>query len=234
MRGCSAVCAFEIHERNRLIASAKRSEEDLLRFRKATDMLMNSIYLVDRDTMRFVDVNATAAKKMGFSRQELLTMGPHDLLLTPRAEIERAYDEVIAAGENGIVTESFAKRKNGQQFETETRRCAYRVGDKWFIVSSANDISERKATARAMERSRRLFAALSSTNEAILHVESAAELYSGVCEAAVTGGKFFTAAVCVPDGTSTSARIAAVAGQAAAALRKASISVDPSVPEALA
>jgi PAS domain S-box-containing protein len=222
---------FEIHERNRLIDSAKQSEEDLLRFRKATDMLMNSIYLVDRDTMRFVDVNATAAKKMGFSREELLTMGPHDLLLTPRAEIERAYDEVIAAGENGIVTEGFAKRKNGQQFETETRRCAYRVADKWFIVSSANDISERKANARAMERSRRLFAALSSTNEAILHVESAAELYSGVCEAAVTGGKFFTAAVCVPDGTSASARIAAAAGQGAAALRKASISVDPSLSE---
>src|SRR5688572_28331958 len=149
---------LEVRERNRLIAGARQSEEDLLRFRRATDMLMNSIYLVDRDTMRFVDVNATSAKKMGFSRQELLTMGPHDLLLTPRAEIERAYDAVIAAGENGIVTESMARRKNGQEFETETRRCAYRVGEKWFIVSSANDISERKAIERTMERSRRLFA----------------------------------------------------------------------------
>lgn len=217
--------------RRRLIASVKQSEEELLRFRKAMDMSLDSIYLVDRATMRFVDVNATASKKMGYSRAELLTMGPHELLLTSREELERMYDEVIAAGEAGIVTESRARRKNGEELEAETRRCAFRVGDRWIIVSIAHDISPRKAAERAVERSRRLFSALSATNEVILRVKSADKLYSGVCEAAIEGGKFLTAAVCVPDSKTGFARIAAVAGLGEAQLREALISVDPAIPE---
>ena len=45
----------------------------------------------------------------------------------------------------------------------------------------------------------RMFAALSATNEAILKARSAAELYERVCEAAVAGGRFRSAAALFPD-----------------------------------
>ena len=54
--------------------------EELQRFRDAMDMSGDAIYLVDRATMRFVDVNRTACLRMGYSREELLQMGPQDLL----------------------------------------------------------------------------------------------------------------------------------------------------------
>jgi diguanylate cyclase (GGDEF)-like protein len=45
----------------------------------------------------------------------------------------------------------------------------------------------------------RMFAALSATNEAILKARSAEELYERVCEAAVAGGRFRSAAALFPD-----------------------------------
>ena len=60
---------------------AKQSEEELLRFRAAMDMSDDGIFLIDRATMRFIDVNAAASRNMGYSREELLKMGPQDLLM---------------------------------------------------------------------------------------------------------------------------------------------------------
>jgi diguanylate cyclase (GGDEF)-like protein len=50
------------------------------------------------------------------------------------------------------------------------------------------------------ETKARMFAALSATNEAILKARSAEELYERVCEAAVEGGRFRSAAALFPDG----------------------------------
>src|SRR5262245_21628247 len=49
------------------------------------------------------------------------------------------------------------------------------------------------------ETKARMFAALSATNEAILKARSAEELYERVCEAAVAGGRFRSAAALFPD-----------------------------------
>ena len=56
--------------------SRKRAEEELLRFRAAMDLSGDAIYLVDRTTMRFVDVNETACRVAGRSREQMLQMGP--------------------------------------------------------------------------------------------------------------------------------------------------------------
>ena len=66
--------------------SAKLLRE-LSRFRAAMDTSGDAIYLVDRTTMRFVDVNQTACTRMGYSREELLRMGPQDLLAQGFEEI---------------------------------------------------------------------------------------------------------------------------------------------------
>src|SRR5580765_5817419 len=80
--------------------------EELQRFRDAMDMSGDAIYLVNRATMRFVDVNQTACQRMGYSREELLEMGPQDLLRDSRENIERLYDDVIAAGTAGTTMQS--------------------------------------------------------------------------------------------------------------------------------
>ena len=91
-----------------------QTHEELSRFRIAMDMSGDAIYLVDRETMRFPDVNQTACTRMGYSREELLQMGSQDLLTTSRGEIERLYVEVIAAGIAGTAMESSARTKDSR------------------------------------------------------------------------------------------------------------------------
>src|SRR5262245_3537683 len=51
---------------------------ELLRFRAAVDISADSIYIADRESMKFVDVTATSVERSGYSREELLQMGPND------------------------------------------------------------------------------------------------------------------------------------------------------------
>ena len=213
------------------LALAKQTAEELLRFRGAMDMTDDGIFLIDRETMLFVDVNAAASRNMGYSREELLKMGPHDLLQADRAQLERDYDAIIAAGDAGVRTIRVAINKDGREMESEMHRRALHIGGRWIIVSLAHEITERRQAERAALRQTRMFAALSATNDAIMRVKFADELYRRVCDAAMTGGKLLTAAVCIPDSHSANVRVVAIAGMGEAQLREALISVDPAIPE---
>ena len=51
----------------------------------AVDKCADSIYLVDLQTMKFVDATATASSRTGYSYDELMNMGPADLLADKRS-----------------------------------------------------------------------------------------------------------------------------------------------------
>ncbi len=58
------------------ITERKHREEDLRRFRAAMDSTSDAIFLTDRKTLAFVDVNTAACAMLGYTRDELLTLGP--------------------------------------------------------------------------------------------------------------------------------------------------------------
>ncbi len=131
--------------------------KELSRFRSAMDTSGDAIYLVDRKTMRFVDVNQTACARMGYSREELLRMGPQDLLSGSLEDIERMYDAVIAAGANGTTVESSAHTKDGRRSTSELQRRALRTDDGWIIVTIAREITVRKRFEQALRESEERF-----------------------------------------------------------------------------
>src|SRR5258708_32955076 len=68
------------------ITQRKHDEEELRRFRLALDNSADMVLIIDRATMRHVDVNQTACKLLGYTRAELLLMGPQDTLPVSREE----------------------------------------------------------------------------------------------------------------------------------------------------
>jgi diguanylate cyclase (GGDEF)-like protein/PAS domain S-box-containing protein len=121
---------------------------DLKRFRTAMDATNESIVLVNRTTMTFIAVNATASKMLGYSREELFELGPLDLASTPRDRLEALYDAIIA-GRGRTASIETAHRKDGSTFPVEVHRQAQRVGADWIIVAVMRDITERiQAEAR--------------------------------------------------------------------------------------
>ena len=203
----------------------------LRQLRAAVDACADSLYVTDRTTMRFVDVNATACWHTGYTRAELLQMGPHDLVQADRSVLEQIYDQAISQGGRGVCVESESRLKNGRLVWIENHRRAFRLDDRWLLVTICRDVTRRKQVERTAVRSARMFAALSATNEAILHNTAPEALYQQVCDAAVDGGKFLAASICLAEPSASDAWIAAVAGPNAERLRDLRISLDPAVPE---
>jgi two-component system, sensor histidine kinase and response regulator len=212
-------------------ALPKQSLAELRRFREVLDTCVDSIYMVDRETLKFVDATASASSRTGYSHEELLRMGPLDLLKERREDVIRSYDEAIAAGAQGIRTESAGRLKDGRETFVELNRRAVQIDGRWIIVSISRDVTERKRAELASQRVARMFAALSDTNEAIMRVSSPEDLYQRVCEAAVHGGRLLAASICVPVEHSADAKIAAVAGAGAERLRNVHLSIDGATPE---
>ena len=149
------------------ITETKRSEEALLRFRASMDMSDDMILLVDRKTMRFIDVNAAVCRNLGYSREELLGMTTDQILPISREDLARAYDEMIATGATQGIR-SFYRCKDGSTLPFESRRQVMRSGDSWIIVATARDIRERIAQEEALRKSNERFdTAVRATNDVI-------------------------------------------------------------------
>ncbi len=206
-------------------------DEELQRLRTILDGSLDMIYIVDRSSLRFLYSNRTAAQRSGYSQQELLKLGPEAVLRVDHEQLEHMYDEVIAAGDAGTITEMIGVTKEGLRTAVEVRRRALRQGDGWVIVSSSHDITSRVREARATERINLLLASLSATNEAIMHARSPDELYRQVCNAVLDAGKFIATSIILIDPETHSTELVAVAGEAGSRLLSILPSVDETVPE---
>jgi diguanylate cyclase (GGDEF)-like protein/PAS domain S-box-containing protein len=138
------------------------NEETLRRFRVAMDNSADMIVLIDRSTMRFVDVNNTACRLLGYTREELLRMGPQDVLPKSRAELERIYDEFIADPSHTHGMQSYYRRKDGTAFAFESTRHVMRSGDTYIIAAISRDITPRLAAEDALRDSEERFRSLTA------------------------------------------------------------------------
>ena len=134
------------------ISERIESEEALRRFRAAMDLSPDLILLIDRSRMGFVDVNNTACRLLGYTRAELLELGPHDLAPLGLEELARAYDRIIDGDSMGSTLEMHHRRKDGTLLPVEVVRRAVQGRDGHIIVVIARDITEKK---RAEEQFRR-------------------------------------------------------------------------------
>jgi len=67
------------NHRATLEAEVQARTAELQRFRTAMDATCDAIVHVKRTTMRLIEVNETASQMLGYSREELLELGPMDL-----------------------------------------------------------------------------------------------------------------------------------------------------------
>jgi diguanylate cyclase (GGDEF)-like protein/PAS domain S-box-containing protein len=135
-----------------LEAEVEARTADLRRFRSAMDATADAITLVDRATMRYVEVNATACNMLGYSREEFFALGPVELGAGSRMELEAVYDALIAGHCAKHSCENRYRRKDGSCVQVEVHRHAQRSGDDWIIVGVVRDITERREAEKLLHR----------------------------------------------------------------------------------
>jgi diguanylate cyclase (GGDEF)-like protein/PAS domain S-box-containing protein len=167
-------------------------DEDLQRFRTAMEGSGEAIALLDRASMRYLDVNQTLCDLVGYTRQELLTMSPMDLSdRLNRADFERRYDAIIAnPNSSPSKVEGNYRHKNGSLIPVESRRRALHTDSGWIMLTTSRDITERREAQSRILYLNRVYALLSGINTLIVRVRDREELFREACRIAVTVGGF--------------------------------------------
>ena len=124
---------------------------DLQRFRTAMDATADAIMLISRHSMRFVEVNATSCRMLGYTREEMFAIGPQALGAATREQLEQIYDDLIAGQSALGPSEATLHCKDGAPLHVEIQRQAIRSGSDWIIVSVVRDISERKVAQQRLQ-----------------------------------------------------------------------------------
>jgi PAS domain S-box-containing protein len=123
------------------ITERKRATEQLEMLKVSIDRHFDGAYWMDTNN-RFVYVNDSACKALGYTREELL--GQPVTLIAPLATPQRMQEVWKSLRETGFFTrESRHRRKDGREFPIELVASYVRFEGKEFNCSFARDITER-------------------------------------------------------------------------------------------
>jgi diguanylate cyclase (GGDEF)-like protein/PAS domain S-box-containing protein len=132
-----------------------KAQEDLVRFRAALETSADLIFLIDLQTLRYIDANETACHMLGYRREDLIGMSLLQVNANVSEQDLRAkFQETVALGPDRVVTESegrSVRRKDGSTFPIEIARRYLRIGERDIIVSVSRDITERKRAEEALQ-----------------------------------------------------------------------------------
>ena len=149
----TAFTAFILQHHDLLEKEVALRTVDLRRFRTALDATADAILLVNRDKMRFIEVNATACRMFGYTREELFEMGPEQLHARSHSAVFEAYRAMIDNGHGtDHLIEATLQRKDGSTINVEIYRQALQSEDEWIIVAVVHDISERKKSQKHIDQ----------------------------------------------------------------------------------
>jgi PAS domain S-box-containing protein len=136
------------------VTRRRRAEQVATCFRAALDYSTDAVFLLDIETMRFVDINATASARLGYSRDELLRMGPQDIVVDSDAQKVAGFDRnLLADAEKSAIVEAFYKCKDGSVFPAEVRLRAVETEGGPLLVAIVGDISQRIRAERMLRES---------------------------------------------------------------------------------
>lgn len=127
-----------------LMNERKGSQQQLELFRELIDNSNDGIFVIDPETSFFLDVNRTACRRLGYSRNEILKKGVVDI--NPEfSDIATWKDRIesVRKKENMMI-ESVHARKDGSVIPVEINSVFISLQGKDFFLSVVRDITERK------------------------------------------------------------------------------------------
>ncbi len=140
------------------ITETKRTREAMERFRTAMDNSSDQIFLIDRTTMKFIDVNNTACSALEYTREKLLSLGPQDI--KPEYTLQSLTDELDNflqdPSETGII-ETIHQSKTGKQIPVEVRLRTFETPGTTYIIAVARDMTEQRRIRSELEAANRRF-----------------------------------------------------------------------------
>ena len=167
-----AICIIrDITERNRAQAALRESEE---RFRTLFEYSVDTLLVHDKEG-RILDCNAEACRKLGYTREELLSLRIEDIATGLLSEEERReqkeqggtlWQRVVRGDPDAFGTVHYGEheRKDGTVFPVEVHMGAVDYGGRRLILASARDITERREFEKLLQENEQRYRSLFDYN----------------------------------------------------------------------
>ena len=149
------------------LATENALKESERKYRRLINNATDAVYLSD-ESGRLVDVNDTACRMLGYTREELLHLKVSNIDDTVS---EDEFTEMTRSHVDGFSRqfESLHHRKNGETFPVEISSVIYHEDKNKYVLGIARDITERKIAEEQLRiSSKRIEAFFSSINDAIM------------------------------------------------------------------
>ena len=141
-----------VAENKRALHALSESKDQL---RAIFDSVQDGIIVAEAQSRRFLMVNASVCRMLGYSPEEVLNLGVEDIL----PEEYRAYGlsqfERLAKDEIGVVPNVPMKRKDGSVFYVDINSGSLMLNGVACLVGVFRDITDRKRAERAEEQASR-------------------------------------------------------------------------------
>jgi len=115
------------------ITGRMRSIEQATIFRNAMDVIDQGLCLVERGSMRMLDVNATACRMLGYARQELLQLSLETLGVGNAQHVENLFEALASGGDNHR-QELIAPRSGGSTLAAVIDWRALQIFGNWILL----------------------------------------------------------------------------------------------------
>jgi len=138
----------DITERKRAEEALSESED---KYRKLFELGSDALFLIEVETGRILDLNDTALKMYGYSREETLQMKNTDFSAEP-AQTRQATVE-----HEQQIPVRYHKKKDGTIFPTDISVAYFTWYGKEVCIAAIRDITQRKRAEEALRESERRF-----------------------------------------------------------------------------
>jgi PAS domain S-box-containing protein len=141
------LAAIALHN-SRTLESLENSEE---KYRHLFEHANDSIFIIDPSSRRFLDANENAARRLGYTRAELLQLTIDDIDGPAAAARNQAIiDELQRKG--SVIFEHIHLHKDGTEVPVEISSRIIEYGGQQVFQSFVRDITERKRAEEKLER----------------------------------------------------------------------------------
>lgn len=124
------------------------------RFRSILENTPDELLIVNENA-EYVDVNQMACDKLGYTREEMLSMTVPDVQMAlSMAKFKKLFD--VLKTDKSAIMQGVHRRKDGSQFPVEARMRQYSFNGERFNVVSVSDITHRKHEENELLKARKL------------------------------------------------------------------------------